>query len=183
MGKIVPQTEKDAIHLTAHQAIAMRRHPPVSEASFKRRLAERFSVRGAQVVCHRRTIIGTWKASETPFQVYNLGMGGVNFWNLGMILKPGTKIKLTLLMPKLQPIDVVGIVIWNKDGPHAGASDDVQAYGRITGVKFVDYDAGAWAVLRRIPEIVNAQLKEDPLSELPPSQDQSAPSLTIRPST
>ena len=129
-------------------------HPPVSEASLKRRLTERFSVPGALVVCHRRTIIGTWKACETPFHVYNLGMGGVNFWNLGMALKPGTKIKLTLLMPKAHPIDVVGVVVWSKDMPRSDAGDGAQQYSQITGVKFVDYDAGAWAVLRQIHQIV-----------------------------
>ena len=172
MSQSRPPAEKDTVQLTPVQAAAIEHHRTVAEGSLKRRLTERFSVRGAMVVCHRRTIIGTWKPSETPFHVYNLGMGGVNFWNLGMLLKPGAKIKLTLLVPKVQPIDVVGIVVWNKDGPQAGTGDDVQAYSQITGVKFVDYDAGAWAVLRRIPQIVDAQLKEDPLTALPRSPDQ-----------
>jgi hypothetical protein len=79
-------------------------------------------------------------------------MGGVNFWNPGKPPKPGTKIKLTLLVPKVDPIDLVGVVIWSKAMPR---SDDHRArqYSHVTGVKFVKYNARVWEALCRIHRI------------------------------
>ena len=146
MSANAPHAENAAAHATGDETYAVER-PRSADTPLKRRLTERFSVPGALVVCYRRTIIGTWKAREMPFHVYNLGMGGVNFWNLGMTLKPGAKIKLTILMPKANPIDVLGIVVWSKAAPRPGSGDGAPRYTQITGVKFVDYDAGAWAAL------------------------------------
>jgi hypothetical protein len=172
------EAEKDAIEPALDEGIAAEQYPPVSEGAFKKRLSERFSVPGTRVICHRRTIVGTWKASETPFHVYNVGMGGLNFCNLGAILKPGAKIKLTLLLPNTQPIELMAVAVWNKAVPRTHGGNGTQPYGLMTGVKFVDYDAAAWAVLRRIPEIVQAQLKAVAPSEWPLSEDPFAPSLT-----
>jgi hypothetical protein len=164
MSSSTPQAEKGVVCLKPAEAVTMQ-HAPLSETSLMRRLTERFSVRGALVVCHRRTILGTWKASGTPLHVYDLGMGGVNFWNLGKPPKPGTKIKLTLLVPKVNPIDVVGVVVWSKAMPH---SDDhgAQRYSHITGVKFVKYNARVWAALCRIHRIVAAESPGAPLPTL-----------------
>ena len=161
MSSTAPQAQKDAVQLAPAESVAVQQNPPISEVSFKRRLSERYSVPGALVLCHRRTIIGTWKAAETPFHVYNIGMGGVNFWSLGMPHKRGAKIKLTLVMPKVQPINVVGVVVWIKDMPRSDGGNGARHYSQITGVKFVDYDAGAWAVLRQIPQIVAAESQGD----------------------
>jgi hypothetical protein len=177
------QAENDAIEPVLDEAIAAEpaeQYPPVSQGAFKRRLTERFSVPGTRVICHRRTIMGTWKASETAFHVNNVGMGGLNFYNLGMILKPGAKIKLTLLLPNTQPIELMAVAVWNKAVPHAHGGNGTQPHSLITGVKFVDYGAAAWAVLRRIPEIVQAQLKAVAPSEWPLSEDPSPSSLTTR---
>ena len=150
-------SETQVAHVSVQMATdptAASEHWPPGDTSLKRRLTERFSVPGALVLCHRRTIIGTWKACDTPFHVYDLGMGGVNFWSLGITLKPGTKIKLTVLMPKTNPIDVIGVVVWSKEMPGSDAADGAQQkYTRITGVKFVDYDAAAWSVLRNVHQI------------------------------
>jgi hypothetical protein len=158
------QEVNDAVLPTPEQAFAMQPRPAVGEVSFKRRLTERFAVPGTMVLCHRRTLIGTWKPAETPFHVYNVGMGGVNFWSLGATYKPGTKIKLTLAMPRVPAIEVVGVVVWNKDMPQSGGGEGTQQYSQITGVKFVDYDAAAWAVLRMIPQIVSAESRGNPTS-------------------
>ena len=155
MSSSETQVEKVSVP-AATDPTAASEHWPAGDTSLKRRLTERFSVPGALVLCHRRTIIGTWKACDTPFHVYNLGMGGVNFWSLGVTLKPGTKIKLTLVMPKTQPIDVIGVVVWSKEMPASGGADGAQQYTQITGVKFVDYDATAWAVLREVHQIACA---------------------------
>jgi hypothetical protein len=149
MSSNAPQAEKVAVRAASDETYAVEQ-PRTGDASLKRRVTERFSVPGTLVLCHRRTIIGTWKPCETPFHVYNLGMGGVNFWNLGMDLKPGAKIKLTILMPKAHPIDVIGVVVWSKETPRPDGGDGAPQYTQITGVKFVDYDAGAWAVLREV---------------------------------
>jgi hypothetical protein len=156
MSSSETEVEKDSFPI-ATQGTATSEHWPPGDTSLKRRLTERFSVPGALVLCHRRTIIGTWKACETPFHVYNLGMGGVNFWSLGVALKPGTKIKLTLVIPKAHPIDVIGVVVWSKEMPGSDAAEGAQQqYTQITGVKFVDYDATAWAVLREVHQIAFA---------------------------
>ena len=163
MSAIEPQAAKEVIQLTPEQAVAVQH---IGEVTFKRRLTERFSVPGARVICHRRTILGTWKPCDSPFHVYNVGMGGISFWNLGVILKPGIRIKLTLLIPKAQPISLIGVICWNKSIPRSEA-DGERAHSQITGVKFVDYDAGAWAVLRKIPEIVESLVQESLRSEFP----------------
>jgi hypothetical protein len=155
MNPSAQRAVNSSAHATTNRTATLT-HSRGGETSLKKRLTERFSVPGALVLCHRRTIIGTWKAYETPFHVYNLGMGGVNFWNLGMALKPGTKIKLTILMPQTNPIDVIGVVVWSKDMPGSD-TDDVLQYTRITGVKFVDYDVGAWAVLRDVHQTLGAR--------------------------
>ena len=155
MSSNAQQAEHGSAYTATNRTAAME-HWPSGNTSLKRRLTERFSVPGALLVCYRRSIIGTWRARETPFHVHNLGMGGVNFWNLGMTLKPGTRIKLTLLLPKIRPIDVIGVVIWSKDMPRSDASGGAQQYSQITGVKFMDYDAGTWAVLCEIHKTFGA---------------------------
>jgi len=177
MNSNAPQAEKDVAQPVSAEPAVME-HWPIGEISLKRRLSERFSVPGALLVCHRRTIIGTWKACQTPFHIYNLGMGGVNFWNHGMDLKPGTKIKLTLLIPKARSIDVVGVVVWSKGMPASDAGDGSQRYSHVTGVKFVDYDAGAWAVLREIHQVVAAESPGQAPSKPARAQEQSARSPT-----
>lgn len=161
MSSKAPQAEEDDVEFTPVQAVADE-HPPIGAPSLKRRMTERFSVPGARVVCHRRTIIGTWKTCETPLHVYNLGMGGVNFWNQGMALKTGAKIKLTLLMPKAPPIDVIGVVVWSRDISRSDSGDGAQQERRVTGVKFVDYNAGAWAVLRGIHQAIGGPPVQPP---------------------
>ncbi|MGD1000132.1 MAG: hypothetical protein ABSA67_05465 [Candidatus Brocadiia bacterium] len=163
----------DIVRLEPVEVVNIEQHLPPAEPSLKRRLTERFSVPGALVICRHRTIFGTWKACRTPFHVYNLGMGGLNYWNLGKTPKPGGKIKLTLLVPNVIPINVVSVVVWSKAMPRSDDGGGAQRYSHITGVKFVDYDAEAWAVLRKIHEIVAAELKSAPPPALAPSQNQS----------
>jgi hypothetical protein len=155
MSSNMPQAEHGAVHATTGETYSLEQSH-FGDPPMKRRLTERFSVPGALVVCHRRTLFGTWKAFETPFHVYNLGMGGVNFWSLGLALKPGTRLKLTVLMPKTRPVDVIGLVVWSKDVPRSSADDAAQQYTQLTGVKFVDYDAEAWAVLREVHQTFSA---------------------------
>jgi len=146
------QAERSALRRAPPEVVTAG-HPPLSDTSLKKRLTERFSVHGALVACCRRTFFGTWKACGRPLPVYDLGMGGMNFWNAGKPPKPGTKIKLTLLVPKVDPIDLFGVVIWSKAMPH---SDDrrTRQYSHITGVKFVEYNARVWEALCRIHRMV-----------------------------
>lgn len=153
------QADKGLVSLTPVEAVNIEPHLPDPEPSLKKRLTERFSVPGTLVICRRRTILGTWKACNAPVHVYNLGMGGVNFWNHGKSPNVGAKMKLTLLVPNVNPIDVVGIVVWSKAMPRSDGGDGARHYTHITGVKFVDYNAGAWAVLRKIHQIATAQLQ------------------------
>jgi hypothetical protein len=168
------QVDKGIVPLKPVEAVSLEQHQPVGEPSLKRRLTERFSVPGALVICRHRTLIGTWKACKVPFHVYNLGMGGVNFWNHGNTPKPGAKMKLTLLVPNVSPIEVVGVVVWSKAIPHSDGGDGAQPYTHITGVKFVDYDSGAWAVLRKIHQIAAADLHGAPRPAPARSQNPSA---------
>ncbi|MGO8704445.1 MAG: hypothetical protein ACLQVA_11550 [Candidatus Brocadiia bacterium] len=155
-------TEEVIISLKPVEAVAMEQHLPPAGPSLKQRLTERFAMPGSLVICRHRTIIGTWKACNAPFHVYNLGMGGLNFWNHGKSPKAGAKMKLTLLVPNLNPIDVVAVVVWSKAMPRPDGSDAADQYTHITGVKFVDYDAGAWAVLRKIHQIATAHSQSAP---------------------
>ena len=46
--------------------------------------------------------------------------------------------------------------------PRPDGGDAADQYTHITGVKFVDYDAGAWAVLRKIHQIATAHSQSAP---------------------
>lgn len=137
------QADEDIVPLKPVDAVNIGWHLPGREPSLTKRLTERFSVPGALVVCRHRTLIGTWKARTVPFHVCNIGMGGVNFWNHGKSPKPGARMKLTLLVPNMNPIEVIGVVVWSKALPHADGGDGAPQYTHVTGVKFVDYDASA----------------------------------------
>jgi hypothetical protein len=115
------------------------------------RLAERYTIPGTLAVCAtRRSFLRFWKTSGVPFQVQDIGLGGLSFRHVGFEMKPGTLVRLNILLPKCSPIRVKGIVVSNRDDIAQDAGASMQ-FSRICGVKFVDYDAEAWAVLGGLP--------------------------------
>ena len=113
---------------------------------WRARLTERFTIPGAVAICACRSVLGIWRASGIPFQVRDIGLGGLSLRHIGVELKPGTRLRLNILLPKCAPITVKGTVVWNKHDATSGSSVGTQ-FNRICGVKFVDYDARAWSVL------------------------------------
>jgi len=113
---------------------------------WRARLTERFTIPGALAICARKSLFGMWKPSGIPFQVRDIGLGGLSLRHIGVALEPGTRLRLNILLPKCAPITVQGTVVWNRDDATSVSSAGTQ-FNRICGVKFVDYDARAWSVL------------------------------------
>ena len=105
----------------------------------RRRLAERFEVPDAFLVCERRNFVRLWRISGGPCHIINVGVSGVCFANLGPRLSPGDLVRLNLHFPRKTGIRVKAQIVRIDALP--------TVIGQQCGATFTDLDASGWRAL------------------------------------
>ena len=97
----------------------------------ERRRARRFHVPGAYVVCEQRAIFG-FRAKPGPrCAVFDLGVRGLSFANIGERLKPGARVWITLHVSGQPLAELKAELIWTQDA--------VAGCAQLCGVQFGHY--------------------------------------------
>ncbi len=112
----------------------------------ERRKCRRFEIPGAEVVFKKIGLFGLFSRFSNPCYLLNLSKGGVAF-STNVILKPGQKVLIRLLLPNAHPVTLRGQVSWQNGF----------GFGQViaTGVKFMPFgDRRGWNS-RKTLEVLN----------------------------